>query len=69
MRRAAYFTIGLISMLFGMIIYLWVAYNVFIQEQEAFPKDFSIIKLLLIGVPFLGVGFGMIKKAKKRKID
>ncbi len=60
-KRIVYVTFGAVAALFGFVIVLWLAYNLFVQRQREFQAPANPLAALF---PFvmIGVGFGMLRK-------
>ena len=59
--RTKYFIFGTLAILFGIVIAIWLAYNVFVQRLPEFQSPINPVSYVF---PFvmIGVGVGMLRK-------
>ena len=59
--RIKYLIFGALAILFGIVIAIWLAYNVFVQRLPEFQSPINPVSYVF---PFvmIGVGVGMLRK-------
>ena len=69
MRRTFYAAFGILALLIGLAMALWVGYNVFVEQTEGFSmKGMSPLILIGMGVMWLKKGFGKAEVEKREDV-